>query len=99
MPSALFHPKLPDSNHPRVERRADPRYIAEHFPLIQVLVKSTFQPFHAHVRDFSVTGLGIICFALGPLCCALGGQSMSHQRMLRLVSGTICLTMLCCAQG
>ena len=59
--AGLFHRKATNANHPGVERRAVPRFIAEHFPLIQVLVKSTFQPFQAYVRDFSATGLGIIC--------------------------------------
>jgi hypothetical protein len=54
-------PSVGRPNYPKAERRAVPRFIAEHFSPIQVLVKSTFQPFDAHVRDFSARGLGIIC--------------------------------------
>lgn len=54
-------PGQPTAPHPDVERRAIPRYIAEHFPPIQVLARPTFQPFLAYVRDFSALGLGIVC--------------------------------------
>jgi hypothetical protein len=47
--------------HPEVERRALCRYFAEHFPAVQVVVRSSFQPFRAYVRDFSASGLGLVC--------------------------------------
>jgi hypothetical protein len=53
-------PKTPDTNHPEIERRALVRYLAEHFPEVQVVVRSSFQPFRAYVRDFSATGLGFV---------------------------------------
>jgi hypothetical protein len=31
------------------------------FPLIRILVRPSFQPYRANVRDISIMGLGIIC--------------------------------------
>src|SRR5690242_17337133 len=61
LPAPRPQPSQPTPNHPQAERRSVPRYIAEHFPPIQVLTKPTFQPFHAYIRDFSALGLGIVC--------------------------------------
>jgi hypothetical protein len=43
------------------ERRSVHRYASERLPLIRVLVRPSFQAYHANVRDVSVLGLGIIC--------------------------------------
>jgi hypothetical protein len=52
---------VPMTDHARVERRSVPRYVAKDFPPIRVLVRPSFQPCRANVRDFSEMGLGIVC--------------------------------------
>jgi hypothetical protein len=49
------------ANGPEVERRSVSRYISDLFPLIRLLVRPSFQPYRAYVRDISAMGLGIVC--------------------------------------
>jgi hypothetical protein len=62
MLSACIRP-TPEStaNGHEPERRCVPRYQSDLFPLIRILVRPSFQPYRANVRDISVLGLGIVC--------------------------------------
>jgi PilZ domain len=72
------------------ERRSAPRYQADLLPPIRILVRPSFQPYRANVRDISLMGLGIICDRhLQPGAILAIQLQRRHAGVSGILSGTV----------